>query len=247
MVNNRMNDVHSFKIYYGAATEEAVEELIGYDMVVIEPAAFTKEQVAELQNKGTRVLGYVSVMELEVWHEDLVQPSDFLLKNNEKWHIPKWESYMMDITKAHYRNVVLSKVASHVHKKGMDGVFFDTAGNIDDYFYENEKLQKKLREGYTALLAQVQQSYPGLYVMQNWGFDTVKAASLPYIDGVLWEDFDKEMVRQDKWSQSWIAYFRSKSHQLDTFTVTNNKSSNDYSHSLGFLSTNNKDDIYDDL
>lgn len=45
-----LKNVRSYKIYYGEANEQVIERLSKYDMVIIEPYAFTKEQVQQLKN-----------------------------------------------------------------------------------------------------------------------------------------------------------------------------------------------------
>ncbi|MET3576616.1 endo alpha-1,4 polygalactosaminidase [Bhargavaea ullalensis] len=246
-LNGMMDGAPSYKIYYGEADPHAIDVLSHYGLAIIEPDAFTEEQVHELQRRGTRVLGYVSVMELEEPLAGQVNETDFLLDKGKRWYIKKWDTYMMDIREAHYRDVVMGKVRKQVAGKGMDGVFFDTAGNIDDYFMKKKALQSELREGYMELLRQVGGEFPDLYIMQNWGFGTVKAGSLEYIDGVMWEDFGKWDIMCDEWSREWIAYFRSKQDRLDLLTVTKDRASYEYSRSLGFLPTFNQNDIYDDL
>ncbi|MCY8234627.1 hypothetical protein [Priestia endophytica] len=81
---------------------------------------------------------------------------------------------------------------------------------------------------------------------QNWGFETIKTTSLPYINAVLWEGFHKGIVLTDEWSPNWITYFQSQSTTLQTLTVTNTDHSFSYSNPLGFLATHNEDDIYDE-
>ena len=44
-------NVRSYKIYYGEANEQVIEGLSKYDMVIIEPYAFSKEQVQQLKNQ----------------------------------------------------------------------------------------------------------------------------------------------------------------------------------------------------
>lgn len=46
-----LKNVRSYKIYYGEANEQVIERLSKYDMVIIEPYAFTKEQVQQLKNQ----------------------------------------------------------------------------------------------------------------------------------------------------------------------------------------------------
>ncbi len=47
--NQFLKNVRSYKIYYGEANEQVIEGLSKYDMVIIEPYAFSKEQVQQLK------------------------------------------------------------------------------------------------------------------------------------------------------------------------------------------------------
>lgn len=244
---NSLLKTNSFTIYYGAANAKAIQKLSTYNTVVIEPFAFTKEQIQQLKKSGTKVLGYVSVMELEAQNKAKVTDSDYYYYNGNKMQIPKWNTYIMDITNPHYRNIVLTKVNEQVVQKGLDGVFLDTVGDIDDYFYDKPADQANIRNGYVELLKAIKTNNPNLLLMQNWGFDTVKTASLPYIDAVLWEDFNSKIITKDAWSQNWIKYFQSQKNTLKVFTVTPNTASKTYSQSKGFVSMVNKNDVYDKL
>ena len=48
--------------------------------------------------------------------------------------IEQWDTYIMNLADEHYRRIVVNKVKQQIIGKGIDGVFLDTAGDIDDYF-----------------------------------------------------------------------------------------------------------------
>lgn len=245
VIHDTLKDVKSYKIYYGEANDQVIQELSEYDMVVIEPYAFTKEQIQSLQQAGTLVLGYVSVLELESWHKSQVLETDYYYRNNKKMKIPQWNTYIMDIGEDHYQDIILTKVKQQIVGKGMDGVFLDTAGDIDDYFHKQPDVQKYFREAYVDLLKEMKQIDSNLIFVQNWGFDTIKSASLNYIHAVLWEDFNKQVVATNEWSQNWIRYFKQQSDNIVTFTVVPDGPSEKYSLKQGFIPTRNPNDIYD--
>ncbi|MGP7819546.1 endo alpha-1,4 polygalactosaminidase [Niallia sp. 01092] len=244
--NKPLKSVANFKIYYGEATEQAIKELSSYDLVVIEPYAFSKKQIKQLRSNNTKVFGYLSVMELEAAHIPQVKESDYFYYGNQKWEIPQWNTYIMDLSKAHYRNILLKKVKNQIVQKGMDGVFLDTVGDIDDYFYDKPKEQKKFRTSYNTLLNSIKSTNPNLLLIQNWGFNTLKSTSIKKVDAILWEDFNREIVSEDQWSQNWISYFKQQIN-LTTFTVAPNKDSAKYSTENGFIPTMNENDVYNNL
>lgn len=239
-----LKDVKDYKIYYGEANKKVIKELSQYDMVIIEPYAFTKKQIEQLKQSGTIVLGYVSVMELEDQHRSQVVKSDYYYQNNEKMRIEQWDTYIMNLQETHYRDILLTKVEEQIVEKGIDGVFLDTVGDIDDYFYDQPTVQKQFRDAYVTFLKEIKEIDSNLILVQNWGFPTLKSASLNLVDGVLWEDFNQEVISKDEWSQDWIRYFKKYKNQLVTFTVTPNKQSKAYSKKIGFIPTMNGNDIY---
>lgn len=214
-------------------------------MVIIEPYVVTKEQIQQLKQAGTTVLGYVSVMELEYWHRTQVTEGDYHYENNKKMRIEKWDTYIMDLEEAHYQNILLKKVKKQIVQKDIDGVFLDTVGDIDDYFYEQPTVQNKFRNAYVTLLKEIKEVDKNLIIMQNWGFPTLKDVSIDLVDGILWEDFNKQVISKDEWSQNWIRYFKQHKNELVTFTVAPNEESKAYSEELGFVATVNENNVYD--
>ncbi|MGF2711586.1 endo alpha-1,4 polygalactosaminidase [Bacillus cereus] len=245
VVEPALKNVRSYKIYYGEANEQVIERLSKYDMVIIDPYAFTKEQVQQLKKSGTVVLGYVSVLELEAWHKSQVVESDYYYRDGKKMKIEQWNTYIMNLADEHYRGIVVNKVKQQIIGKGINGVFLDTAGDIDDYFYDQPATQGKFREAYVNLLKEIKSIDSNLLLIQNWGFETIKNTSLNFIHGVLWEDFNKQVIVKDEWSQSWMRYFKQQSNKIVTFTVTPNNVSKKYSSINGFIPTINPNDIYD--
>lgn len=209
------------------------------------PYAFTNEQIQQLKKSGTLVLGYVSVLELEAWHKPQVVESDYYYRDGKKMKIEQWDTYIMNLADEHYRGIVVNKVKQQIIGKGIDGVFLDTAGDIDDYFYNQPATQEKFREAYANLLKEIKSIDSNLFLIQNWGFETIKNTSLNLIHGVLWEDFNKQVITNDKWSQNWMRYFKQQSNKIVTFTVTPDNVSKEYSFTNGFIATINPNDIYD--
>jgi polysaccharide biosynthesis protein PelA len=246
-----LSRVSDYKIYYGESNDEIVDKLGSYDLAIIEPHEFTREQVTKVKDAGTITLGYISIMELENWNEgfiEKVQETDYYHTNNERMYIKKWDTYVMDISNPHYRQIILEEVQEEISSKGFDGIFLDTVGDIDDFFLKKPKELQKLRNGYLTLLKEIKKQNKQLILVQNWGFDTYKNASNPYIDGILWENFSKNRNQHDPWSQNWIKYFNTeqKKGNLAVFTVSPNDPGKSYSEKIGFVSYKNENSIYND-
>jgi polysaccharide biosynthesis protein PelA len=251
-VRNPLSKVENYTIYYGEVDQDILDELSNYQLVIMEPLQLTKDQAQFLRNKGTIVLGYISLMELEKWNKPFVEKvieEDYYLRNNEKIYIETWDTYIMDISKDHYQSLLMDEIKEEIIGKELDGVFFDTIGDIDDYFHEEPQAQKRLRAGYIKLIEEIQSANPDLLLVQNWGFETYQTSSFPYVDGLLWEDFKESKLTNSKWGQKWISYFKKqeKLRRLAVFTVAPSKLDMKYSMDHGFTSYPNEDNHYSDL
>lgn len=216
-----LSQVQNFTIYYGHPTDQAMRELSVRDLAIIEPAAYTNEQLRELRAQGTIVVGYMSVMEAPTWNTsrlERLQRDDYLLRNGQKVHFPEWDSYLMDLRRASYRTLLLQETEISIAAKGLDGIFFDTVGDIDDYIRE-PGLQTELRQAYRQLLHDVARAHPELVMLQNRGFDTLDAA-LPYLHGFVWEDWRRDW-EQDAWMVARVLRLSKEQYNgLRVFTVS---------------------------
>lgn len=226
--------VESFVIFYGHPDDEKIKELEKQDAVILEPTAFTKGETVRLQEKGVKVFGYVSLMQLENWNEELkkdVLPSDYARQNGEKLYVSEWDTYVMNISDSHYREVLMKKIRTEVAGKDLDGVFFDTVDDLDHYFREDAELERAMRDGYRTLLDELASTYPDLLIIQNRGFDSYKTVSRKKVDGILWEGFDHRDVQTSEWAQNWRDYLKKEQRfgRVRVLTVVTDQASFDQS------------------
>lgn len=244
----RLLKVSDYKIFYGTPTGKILDEMRKFDLVIIETHEYTSEQIKAIQQDGTIVLGYLSVMELETWNESLVKKvevSDYLFVDKKKRYISKWDTYLMDLSSKHYQELLLTDARKHILNKGVDGIFIDTAGDIDDYFYKDEQMKQMLRDGYRQLLISLKQQNPEILVVQNWGFDTYKTTTKNLVNGIMWENFDVSKLENSEWGRNWIEFFK-KEQKLAVFTVTPDEKSRQYSKKQGFIPYQNNSSIYNE-
>lgn len=241
--------IQSFMVFYGWSSPEIMKKLKKHDLVVIAPHAFKKEEIRSLQESGTIVLGYVSLIQLENWNEQLkkdVKESDYYKRNGEKLQVKSYNTYIMDLRESHYRNILLNKIENEIVNKELNGVFFDTVDDIDYYFEDQQDVQNAYRVAYINLLADIRKKYPKLSTLQNRGFDTFKMSTRNKVDGFLWESFDMEKIQKSKWSKKWLSYLKEQ-HDEETvrvFTITPNQESAEYSKKYGFTSYVRNNDTY---
>ncbi|MCP2035271.1 endo-alpha-1,4-polygalactosaminidase (GH114 family) [Planomicrobium sp. HSC-17F08] len=222
--------VDSFHIFYGRPTQDKLEELAQQDAAIIEPTAFTKKQIAFLQNEDVLLFGYVSLIQLENWNDELkknIVPSDYWMQEGERLYISDWDTYVMDISEKHYRDVLMHKIRTEINEKQMDGIFLDTVDDLDYYFRDDPVTQKAMRTGYKQLLEEIKTAYPDLLIIQNRGFESYKAVSREKVDGILWEGFNKQELNKNHWAQNWRNYWKKEqlAGQVRVFTVVSDKES----------------------
>ena len=241
--------VDSFQIFYGNPDQDKLEELSQQDAAIIEPTAFTKKQVSFLQREDVLLFGYVSLIQLENWNKELkkdVIPSDYWLQEGERLYVADWDTYVMDISKKNYREVLIRKIRTEINEKQMDGIFFDTVDDLDFYFQDDPAAEKAMQEGYRQLLDEVETAYPDLLIIQNRGFDAYKAMSRKKVDGILWEGYDIEELKKSSWAQYWRNYLKKEQRagQVRVFTVVSDEESLQQSRRDHFPAFMRKENTY---
>jgi hypothetical protein len=201
-----LQGVDSYTIYYGQPSAAAINTLSAYEMVVIEPRLWSAEQVRALQQRGVKVLGYLSVLEQHATSELLkkAENNDYLLIDGERDFRSQWNSWSMNINSPQYQALLFDDVERQIVAKGCDGIFLDTVGNVDDGIWP-DALSDAQRDGVVRFIAELNARYPYLSLLQNWGIGKLKDLTAPYIDGILWEDFTPSVVAKDEWSQNRLA------------------------------------------
>lgn len=235
--------VSTYQIYYDTVSKKMEQDMKNYDLVILEPREVTKDQVTRIRDNGTMVLGYVNVMEADEWNRevmDQLEAEDFFYREGEKVFFPEWNSYLMDLTSTHYQSILKQDMEVQVIDKGFDGIFLDTVGDIDDQHAGNEDVLTAQRQAYVKFLKSIRREYGSVPIVQNWGFGTLADVSAPYVDGIMWERFQYDVI-QDEWSQDRIEELielRQK-YGVDVFTVSyeQEKKSTAYARERGFIHT----------
>lgn len=241
IAKNPLSGVSNYKIFYGRPKQEHLDAMRDYDLVIVESTAYTEEQVDYIQSNGTKVYGYISVMEVATWNQEYMskfKEEAFYKRDGERVHYAEWDSYLMDMSNDHYREVLLAETREQVIDKGFDGVFLDTVGDIDNEFWNNPEELAKQREGLVKYL-EVLKNEEKISTIQNWGFDTLKTTSIDLVDGIMWEGFTKDKLLASEWSQNRIAELKAfeESGQVEVLTVSpdTDEANAEYSNSLGFV------------
>ena len=201
----------------------------------------------KLKELGPIVYGYLSVVEQNENNLEFVSlRNDWFYKMaGKKLRNDLWGSYYMDLSKKAYQRFLLEQVLLHGVDKGLDGIFIDTVGDIDEMdFSEIEK--KKMIEGYLNLLKAINTNYPDMKIIQNWGINIAKEHSSSLIDGIMWEGFSYTLLDSDEWSQHRFAEIKAMGIDFYKVAYDNIKRTNlDFKNDIYHF--NRETSIYDEI
>lgn len=162
-------------VYYGDT--EPASAFLPFDVVLFD--RIYHPPIAELlEDKDRILLAYVSAGEVHGYRTDELKH----LKKHKAIlaHNKDWDSYVIDLTSAEWRSIVLGEVQDALDQ-GFHGVMLDT---IDTPLQASEKASPELgaanRDAAIQLIADIRQAHPGIKLMLNRGFPI-----LPEVSGQL--------------------------------------------------------------
>jgi uncharacterized protein (TIGR01370 family) len=165
-----------FGIDYGKATPA---EVTGYDLLILEPYNYSRQEVRALQNTQTKLIGYVSLGEVGTfrWYYPLLKDNGLTLAKN-----PNWNSYIIDLEDSLTTEVLLDKVIPEIIAKGFDGLFLDTVDNVAPGAGYSH-----MQDDMVGLIKEIRRRYPNIYIIQNRGMFLLDKTH-QYISALLIED-----------------------------------------------------------
>ncbi len=191
----RIRSIESFVVYYGAGR---LDDLANYDLAIIDPNTLTPGEVRELESRGTLVVGYLSVGEIngnDPWLHDGTVPRSWILGRNRNWG-----SLFVNANQQGWRDL-MTKATAKILDYGFQGVFLDTVDTAIDVAPETEP-------GMIELIRGLRTAYPDALLVQNRGFDIAERVAGD-IDAEMFEDLstsysfkDAKYVRADNSSEA---------------------------------------------
>lgn len=148
------------------------EKVSGYDLIVLEGAHFSTEDILKLKEQNGKILSYISLGEVNESAAHFPELEDKTLGKNDIWN-----SYILDIGNSETIDA-LKTIFEHNMSKGIDGMFLD---NIDNYTQFGPTPGKK--DELLKFLENVREIYPDIYLLQNAAVSIVGETS-EYIDAV---------------------------------------------------------------
>lgn len=176
---DRLSQVDSWAFAIGVERDAGVlGRLSSYDLVVLDGEEATSQEVAQLQESGVLVVGYLSVGTIEPWRSWYERLQPFAL---HAWE--DWDEYYADVSAADYRSIIADEVAPQLLDKGFDGVFLDNIDAVDTLSGLDEGMASLVSE-----LAEAVHADGGIVLTQN-GWDVHERLSLwEHVDGWNRED-----------------------------------------------------------
>lgn len=238
---NVLNDISNYRIYYRMIDEDILKSMSSYDLNIVEGSFFDSDDVEYLNENGSKVVGYYSVMEIGSWDADLIaklDDMDYLKKDGVRVKSLSGSNYIGDIFKCHFQDALIDSISERVMAKGMNGVFLDTVDWID-YYQKDVILYPILLKGYGEFLEKLKARYPDIIVIQNRGIYAYENLSCRYVDGILWENFSSPYIEDDEEAIDRLKKVRSLSRRYNTaiFTISFDEGheSEDLSTKLGWV------------
>lgn len=187
----RLEEDLTFKVYYGSLDEQILQDLARNNMVILEPAQVSDEDLFTLQAAGAKVVGYLSLLEVGKWDKDLLDKltsEDILVQETEE------KGPIANLLSAHYQTIWLEAFEERIQNRGFDGVFLDT---VDDLQLLDQSQREVQIQAAVEWMANLKATAPELLMLQNRGFDVFLQGSASFVDGLLWENFNATRMSSD--------------------------------------------------
>ena len=178
-----LRGMRSVAFYYGRGSEHV---LTSFELAVVQPDNLKTEAVEYMRSKGTRVLGYMSVLEIPRNPHRPV-PASALRVGGAPLAQAEFNNWILDPRHPLVRERAYS-LAAHIAELGYDGVFLDTIGDVEDRRIPTE-LRSLLVPAAAHLVAGLAEDVGCGAIVQNWGLYDLLPFTAPYLDGVCWENF----------------------------------------------------------
>ncbi|WP_457600448.1 endo alpha-1,4 polygalactosaminidase [Hydrogenivirga sp.] len=158
-----------------------IDVIHAYDWIALDsdtPFIDTLKELFYLRRK-TKLLGYISVGEIEKYRGYYSKLKKFVIGKN-----PMWNSEIVDLRSEEYINFVVDVVAEGVVKRGFDGFLLDT---LDSYELVAEKEDfASFQKAEVKLIRRLKERYPDKMIVLNRGFEIIGGV-YKLIDGVVVE------------------------------------------------------------
>lgn len=166
-------------VYYSDGAH--AEEFRNYDLIVFDSEVHPP--LAPIAARGARVLGYLSLCEVERQRNGYAAAKDagLLAGKNPSWP----DSYYVDVRDPRWRKIVVGQLAPKILSSGFQGLFLDTLDDAAELEQRDPKKFRGMKAAAIELVREIRQAAPGTTLMVNRGYDLLPeiAASVDIVLG----------------------------------------------------------------
>lgn len=170
-----------YLLYYGPAVPDLLQR---YDLAILAPEGWAPADRAPAQAHGTRLLAYLSVLEVPATG---APPENVLRIGGRPWRNARWATWVCDPRHPATQRDVLERAAA-LRSDGWDGLFLDTLTDAESPDLP-PGLQAQTVPAAARLVRALATAWPSGLRVQNWGFGPLLPLVAPWIHGLCWEDF----------------------------------------------------------
>ncbi|NPA42110.1 MAG: polysaccharide deacetylase [Aquificae bacterium] len=155
--------------------------LLAYDWVVLDGDTPYIQEIKDkfYLKRRAKLIGYISVGEIERYREYLSEIERFAIGEN-----PMWNSLVADIRKEEYRRFLIEVVAKGIAERGFDGFLLDT---LDSYrLVAKEEEYPQFKKSLVEFIKALKEKYPDKLIILNRGFELLEEVH-QIVDGVVVE------------------------------------------------------------
>lgn len=182
----RLKEARDFAVYYGSGLSDTLK---AYDIAIIEPAGHDETDLRAMQEAGTLVLAYLSVMEInhDMPEFRLLRNEDFLEIDGERVINKEYGNFLLDLSSRRWINLLVQKAVRLMGKAGYDGLFLDTIGDVEEPGWPGPVRDAQLLAAVN-VVSELRQLWPHHILVQNCGLERLVSLTAGLVDGVCWEN-----------------------------------------------------------
>ena len=164
-------------------SDVSADQILGthYDLVDIDPDAFSYEDILAIGESDKIVIAYLSIGEAEKYRYYWDPEADYLLEENPDWP----GCWYVDYTHPEWQEIIMNDYIPMIQRKGFDGLYLDT---VETYHIEENYPQctKNAMIEFVTAIAEHHRSSDFCLIMQN-GLE-IASRLFDRIDGVAVEE-----------------------------------------------------------
>lgn len=170
----------AWTLFYGEDLEPAAFE--GFDLVVLDPGF--KGPLTPMRDRGTEVLGYLSLGEIKRTNPLFarIDDPDLFIGDNPNWP----DTVLCDVRRPAWRTLILDVAVPALLERGFSGLFFDTLDTPPHLEQTDPERYAGMRLAAIDLVRTIRRRHPDRMLLMNRGYALLPEL-IGQVDGVVAE------------------------------------------------------------